>query len=76
MLSILQQPFARLWPDMDFSRFFGRLVTPGPESIDLQALPENLRRDLGIMDGRGARGERGQEGAYAAIRLITSQRPL
>ncbi|MGF9563611.1 hypothetical protein [Neorhizobium sp. JUb45] len=76
MLSILQQPFARLWPDVDFSRLFGRVATPKPESIDLQALPENLRRDLGVLDGRSARGERDQEGAYGAIRLITSQRPL
>ena len=77
MFSILHRPLFGLWPDLEFARFLPHRGTKRVVLIDLAEMPENLQRDIGFRDGRGRRGEKLQEaGAFEAIRLIGSQRPL
>ncbi len=77
MFSILRQPLIRFWPDVDILRFLPHRDVRRAVPLDLEEMPENLRRDIGLDDGRDRRGERPEEeGAFGAARLIYSQRPL
>lgn len=77
MFSILRLPSIRFWPDVDIVGFMRQKNKHSTAPIDLEEMPENLLRDIGLADGRDRRGERGeQEGAFRATRLIYSQRPL
>lgn len=77
MFSILRQPLIRFWPDVDVLHFLAPAQKRHAVPLDLEEMPENLQRDIGLSDGRGRRGERPEdEGAFRAARLIYSQRPL
>ncbi|MGI2031436.1 hypothetical protein ACRQ1B_03490 [Rhizobium panacihumi] len=77
MFSIPRQPLIRFWPDIDIVRFLSQKPVRRAIPLDLEEMPENLQRDIGIFDGRARRGERPEEeGAFRAARLIYSQRPL
>ena len=77
MFSILRQPLIRFWPDVDIVRFLSHPQKRRALPLDLEEMPENLQRDIGLADGRGRRGERPEEeGAFRAARQIYSQRPL
>lgn len=77
MFSILRQPLIRFWPDIDIVRFLHHRQVRHNAPLDLEEMPENLQRDIGLADGRCRRGERPEEeGAFRAVRLIYSQRPL
>lgn len=77
MFSIPRQPLIRFWPDVDILRFFSLARARHGLPLDLEEMPENLQRDIGLADGRDRRGERPEEeGAFRAARLIYLQRPL
>lgn len=63
----------RSWPRIDLSWLFRSRPAMDQNSIDLQALPEHIRRDLGLADDcMDRRGEAAREGWS---RLLTSELP-
>jgi hypothetical protein len=76
MFSNTAHSYLRIWPKLGLIEWLGRCRVMHQNCIDPESMPEDLRRDLGLLDGRGRRGGIPQEGAFRAARLIYTQRSL
>jgi hypothetical protein len=76
MFASLLDPYIRLFT----GRAFGAgLVQPRPmhqNRLCPDEMPESLKRDLGLIDGRVSRGVPRYEGSAEVLRLIQRQRSL
>lgn len=63
----------RLWPRIDLSWLLKLRPVMDQNSIDLQAMPEHMRRDLGLADD--CMDRRGEAARQGWSRLLTSDLP-
>jgi hypothetical protein len=75
MFSITHMHFGRFLPHLSLSRLIARRLSKHQDSIDLEAMPESWKRDIGMLDGRDPRGGP-DEGAFRATRMVYTQRSL
>jgi hypothetical protein len=76
MFSILHPPFVRLWPQIDLGFLRSRRRSHANTALDAEAMPDYLKRDLGLADGRAARGARPHENRAVWGLVNCAPRPL
>ncbi len=75
MFATLRMNIDRLLPQLRIGNLLRRIMPMHQNILDLEEMPENWQRDLGILDGRDRRGDPGS-GAFRATRMIHLHRNL
>ena len=76
MFASFFDPYVRLFTGRAFGAGLVQLRSMHQNRLYLDEMPESLKRDLGLIDGRVSRGVPRDEGSAEVLRLIQRQRSL
>ncbi|RWX78719.1 hypothetical protein EPK99_08995 [Neorhizobium lilium] len=76
MFASIHQPYGTALPKLRIFGWLGRKAATHQNRLYPDEMPDSLKRDLGLMDGRMRRGRPSEDGSRAVMRLFRVERGL